>query len=439
MAILQSMLPIAELRQDVLDVWNTFVTVLRFHDIGPHIGTTAAAFVATWTEMNKDEQSRATSILEYLLVDNSDELKSHFQDVVSLDSIPELSRAAKRVADLRAKWSFKERITAILRRCNSENTALAKHSVFEMREVLLANQSELASLARGDSFDPLLGLVYRTLLEVAGRDAEHADDVRIGSFECIGIIGALDPDRFSLPSRDRTFMMLTNFRDKEEVKDFALHLVEIVLVGAFRTANDAKQQIQLAYAIQQLFQFCEFTSRLLHQSGSASISTKVRQRWHDFTRNKQTLETVSPLLEGRYRVERIPITHHEYPIYPSSTTYREWLRSWTTDLISVVLEHEEKDTPYDEHRQALVYAKEIFGSFRGVVRTGQDVAVAHYLLPHLVLYVINIGNDSVRANIVKEINAVLHDQVNIVGSMDSDRRTLSAQVSCHTLRIGSRT
>jgi serine/threonine-protein kinase ATR len=428
MAILQSMLPISELRKDVLGVWDIFVTALRFTDIGPHIGTTAAAFVATWPKMNKEEQARATAILNYLLVDNSQELKSHFQDVVSLDSIPELAKAAKRVSDLRAKWDFKDRVTAILRRCNSENTALAKHSIFEMKEVLLQNQAELSSLARGDSFAPLLGLIYRTLLEVAGRDSDQADDIRLGSFECIGIIGALDPDRFSLPNRERTFMMLTNFREKDEVKDFALHLVESVLVGAFRTANDAKQQIQLAYAIQQLFNFCEFSSKLLHQAGSSSISNKTRIRWQDFTRNKQTLETVAPLLEGRYRVEKIPITHFEYPIYPESSTYREWIRSWTTDLISVVLEHSETESVHDEQRQALAYAQEIFGSFRGVVRTGQDVAVAHYLLPHLVLYVTNIGNDNIRKNIISEINSVLHDQVNPRGDLDSDRRTLSAQV-----------
>jgi hypothetical protein len=46
-----------------------------------------------------------------------------------------------------------------------------------------------------------------------------------------------------------------------------------------------------------------------------------------------------------------------------------------------------------------------------------------------VLYVINIGNDDIRKKIVSEINSVLHDQVNGREHLESDRRTLSAQVS----------
>jgi serine/threonine-protein kinase ATR len=430
MAILQSTLPIPQLRLDTLRTWLTFFTVLRFPDVGPHIGTTAAAFVVVWQEMTREEASHAAKLLDYLLVENSDQLGGFFDEVVSLDSIPELTLAAKRVADYTAKWSFKDRVTAILRRCRSDNVALATRSIYDMKQVLLAHQAEILELAKGDSFNVLVGQIYRVLLEVAGRDGEHTEDIRIGSFECIGIIGALDPDRFTLPSKEKTFMMLSNFTDSDEVRDFALHLVDRVLVGAFRTANDTKQQIQLAYAIQELTKFCGFSPKLLQSnSSSGSIALKVRQRWQEFTRNKQTLETITPLLEGRYGVEKIPIKHFQYPIYASSSTYREWIRSWTTDLISVVLEQPEPlANDADERSKALRDAQTIFGSFRGVVRSGQDVAVAHHLLPHLVLYVINLGDEAIRKNIVMEIGSVLQDQVNPTGNFDSDRRTLSAQV-----------
>lgn len=414
---------------DTLVTWWRLVIVLKFDDIGPHVGTTVATFVAQWPQMKDEERRQAAKTLNYLLVEHTHELKPYFEDVISLDNIPELSVAAKRVKDLRAQWSFEQRINAILKRCNSDSIALATHSIFEMKEVLSANPKELSALARGDSFDPLMGRIYRTLLETAGRDGDHVEDIRIGSFECIGIIGALDPDRFTLPAKDPAFMMFSNFQDTEEAKDFALHLVEKVLVSAFRTSNDAKQQIQLAFAIQELTKFCGFTPKLLQQgSGTVSISNKVRQRWNAFTANKQTIETVAPLLEGRYGVERIPITHFPYPIYATSSTYREWIRSWTTDLISTVLEVDETQRDIQE-QEALRDAKKIFGGFRGVVTHSQDVAVAHFLLPHLVLYVMNVGDQAIRRNILLEINSVLQDQVNARGEFESDRKMLSAQVS----------
>ncbi len=57
----------------------------------------------------------------------------------------------------------------------------------------------IRELAFGDVFDPMVGDIMRSLLSIACRDGEGADAIRLLAFDCIGILGAVDPDRFDLP------------------------------------------------------------------------------------------------------------------------------------------------------------------------------------------------------------------------------------------------
>lgn len=157
------------------------------------------------------------------------------------------------------------------------------------------------------------------------------------------------------------------------------------------------------------------------------VSNKVRQRWSNFSQNKQTLETVGPLIDGRFALDTGSNSKvFTYPLYTASSTYREWVRSWTDEMINIVLRQAQPIDP--AQALGLSHAQTIFASFHPIVHKSQDVAVAHYLLPHLVLYVLIIGDQDARKMVVGEITAVLQDQVSPQGNQSADRRTLSAQV-----------
>lgn len=91
---------------------------------------------------------------------------------------------------------------------------------------------------------------------------------------------------------------------------------------------------------------------------------------------------------------------------------------WTTDLIARVMS-------LSTEGKAGRDSPAIFGVFRGVHR-GQDVTVAHHILPHLVLTVLLSGDITAVHEIRDEIKTVLQDQVNPVSGQD--KRNLSAQV-----------
>ncbi|EMD40504.1 hypothetical protein CERSUDRAFT_44292 [Gelatoporia subvermispora B] len=410
MATLQTMLPIQELVDATLESWFTFLTTLERRDIGPHVGPTSAAFVAFWSTFSLNGRDICRRAMEYIICDKGEELGSHLDEVVDLGSIPLLKDANQKLAMLRSAWSPRDKLQKILERSLSESTTVAIQSLIELKHFILDDQEAFVrDLTTGDVFDPLIGRMMYALFSAACRDGDGNEKLRLLAYECIGAIGALDPDRFTLGMTDSRIVVMNNFADENECMIFAIHLIRDVLVGAFRSTSDIKYQSHLAYAIQELLRFCKFTPALVTPGPSNSVSLKVRNRWN--TLPKYVLESVTPLLESRFRLEvRVP-AQVQLPIYPIKTTYREWIQSWTSYLIT---------------RVSAERARCIFDVFQSVVRN-KDVGVAHHLLPHLVLSILLSGQEDDAHNIRSELLVVLEDQVRRDTESTDDKRILSAQ------------
>jgi serine/threonine-protein kinase ATR len=59
---------------------------------------------------------------------------------------------------------------------------------------------------------------------------------------------------------------------------------------------------------------------------TTSLSIKVRNRWNALP--KHVLETVTPLLEGRFTLNQSLTSDIQHPIYPAQSMYREWIQLW---------------------------------------------------------------------------------------------------------------
>lgn len=296
----------------------------------------------------------------------------------------------------------------ILDRASSQNAAIATTSLRELALFLGKSDRLVAQLAMGDAFDPMVPDLVRILMAAITKEGDDAP--RLYACECLGIIGALDPDRFTPPIDPPPMTIANNFNDKDEAVDFALHLIRDVLVHAFRGTYDTKLQSHLAFSIQTLLAFCDFTPSIL--GTSTGINLKTRHRWQSLP--KDQIEVLAPLLESRYAMGEVFYRKAEHPIYPSASGYREWVQNWTTDLIGRIM-----STPTSSSVQ------KVFGSLRGVLRQ-QDVTVACHLLPHLVLHTLLSDDLGAREEIRLEIDAVLQDQVNPRGSVN--KRTFGAQL-----------
>ncbi|KAF7302261.1 hypothetical protein MIND_00793200 [Mycena indigotica] len=410
MATFQTMVVIPELSEVTLQSWHTFLSAQSTKDIGPHVGPTSAAFVASWPALSPNGRVLARECLEYIVIKCGSRLGSYLDDVVELDSVPELERVATRLKELRSSWSPKEELENILERVISDNLTVTTQSLGELKTFMRNRRKDLISgLASGDIFDPLIGKLLSALFSAASREGDGTESARLLAFECIGALGAVDPDRFEIGVNPSTMVMVTNFTSDDDSLAFVLHLIKDVLVGAFRSTSDIRYQNQLAYCIQELLKFCKFTPALIG-TGHNSVPVKVRNRWNSLP--KHVIETAAPLLDGRFVPEATAQQTLTHPLYPRYPTYREWLQWWTFHLISRVTGNT---------------AKAVFSIFRQAVRN-KDVVVAHHLLPHLVLNVILSGTGDDASDIRNELQVVLQDQVDKNSESTDDKKLLSAQV-----------
>lgn len=413
MATFQTMAAIPQLSEATLESWHKFLITLLPEEIGPHVGPTSAALVSSWALFSPRGQELATQSIEYIILQVGAQLGRSLDDVVDLSAIPMLKPSHDKLKILRDAWTPKQRLQRILERALTDNLIMAIQSLGELKKFMLTEHPRLVTeLASGDMFDPLVGQILAVLLSAACRDGDGSESLRLLAFDCIGILGAVDPDRCEIGVSDPRMIVLKNFTDEGESVLFALHLIQNLLVGAFRSTSDIKYQSHLAYSIQELLQFCRFTPALV-AAGHNSIPVKVRNRWNSLP--KHVLETVTPLLEARFTLQDSSLPQMQHPIYPHQSTYREWLQLWTTHLIS---------------RASGPTAQTIFGVLRLAVRN-KDVVVAHHILPHLVLNILISANGDDTHSIRTEILAVLEDQVDMDSNSTSDKKLLSAQVfSC---------
>lgn len=394
--------------------WHVFVELLKFADVGPYIGATIAAIVTSWPTFSDEEKGAAKEIVA-VISGNASHLQMFRDDIVRFDHIEELTPLSEPLLKYRSSWKPAVYMGKLIERIDNKNNAISTESMRELRDHLVNNKSaDIMQLASGDTFDPLVGRLIRSLLSGATRDGE-VDELRELAYECIGIIGALDPDRFVTANEETSMLIMSNFTDHDESREFAIHLLRDLLVGAFRSTNDTKHQKNLAYSIQELLKFCGFDTRLVNRR--SAVPLRIRQRWDALP--KHVLETFNPLLDAQFRSNNVKTTTFEYPIYPQMKTYREWVQAWTVDLIGRIMDVKAPG--------ALGDAQRIFGIFKSEPKN-QDVAVAHHLLPHLVLHVLLSGDATAREQVRLEIHDVLRDQVSPTKTSGADKRMLSAQV-----------
>lgn len=420
MATLQTTLATPGLSEAALATWSSFIRTLTLIDAAPLLSVTTAAISANWATFSPECKECATKILDYLVVENGRDIRQHLDTAVSLSHIPELrgfNRAIKRLRS-HSSSSPNDHLEKLLARSSNENMTVAIQSLNELRRYILEARNVVEDYMVGDVFNPLLARTMKVLFSAACREGEGSERLRSIAYECIGLVGALDPDRFDMQPDGQGLMVMANFTEEEETIWFTVSLISDVLVATFRSTTDLKYQRHLGYSIQELVKQCGFTTALL-KGTTHSVPSKVRNRWKMLSQD--VVETIGPLLEGRFTVKSKPPVTPKFPIYAHSSTHREWVQTWTAHLISCVKNPR---------------ASQIFEVFRPPIRNN-DVRVAKLILPHLIITISQSDGDI--DHILQEIVAVLKDQVDSPDGVSDPRKALSAQVSCLTTMFSNAT
>ena len=169
----------------------------------------------------------------------------------------------------------------------------------ELKVYMVRHREWLQTLALGDHFDPLAGHILSIALMAAARDGEGAEAVRLLAYQCIGTLGAIDPDRCDLEEREQPVVVVRNFADADENAEFATYLIANVLVPAFRSTGVIQYQKHLTFAMQELAKFCHFTPALVSKSTMTSVAQRVRRNWNTLSQ-KDVLDVITPLLSSKF-------------------------------------------------------------------------------------------------------------------------------------------
>lgn len=430
MTILQTCFRDSEIRLPTLRLWDRFLKTLIISEVKPLIAQSTAVFVQTWSSLSQSEKAVVKDIFQYLLVEEYRNLDDALSGIADMSGIPELDAFQKRLEARRQGQSSEERIEAYLRRLDTVNEATLMQTLRELLQFLKAESTTIHKLASGSSFSPLLGETIHSLLSTAIRSSENKSSARPLALQCLGVLGALDPDRVTFPPEETAFVIEHDLRSAEECMKFALNTIDKVLLRVLRTTNDPQQQTALYLAIQGLAAVCGFDENLRsNNTFNSGVDPHIRSRWNALPRHMQ--DVMEPLISASIKVESsVKAEEPEYPLYRYKSSYRDWLQTWTSALIDHLVQgHSGITVAYSPGK--------LFGPLRAAVRRGHDLTVPHYVLPFLVFYTITSGNTVQAQHISQEIQTVLQDQINpsTTIAMSRESRSLCAQVSNSRLQL----
>ncbi|KAL9937728.1 hypothetical protein V8E36_003273 [Tilletia maclaganii] len=400
-----SALPVRELRLDALRSWYQFFTKLPIGDVAPVVGQTTAVMLDYWPQFAAPEKEVATQILRYAILVHENDLGEYINTIPSLDAleteIPDISR---RIRSQRMRQAAEDVLDYILQRVGSENASISYHSLLDLFDFLTTNRSWIESLTSGTRFgSPIRGIVSAVLAAASRIEGENEDARRV-CLRCLGVLGAIDPDRFEHSGDEQTRIILKDFDDREEAIEFGVYAIQNVLVSAFRHAIDANAQQSYAYSIQEMLKYCG-----LAKSKGDPPSVASRQRWNALPQSM--MDTLTPLANSRYKGLNKKLSQLPAPFYKHTSSFRKWIVHWADHLAAQVVKPS---------------AKAFFNIVAAAI-TENDILVAKFMLPHLVLHLLIAGPGDRRSEIRSELVAVLDDQVDENSITDGDRRQHSAQ------------
>lgn len=362
----------AGVRRAAISCWVTLVQHVGDENVGMLIETTFAVIRKNWEQFGESEKAACRDLLAWLLA--KPDGHSHREclldkiDLLPRLGIPELQGSVGRRLDgLRHPLGVMQTIDLFAQRIRHENLDVIWVALEEAKAFLESHQDALQAPAQGEKSDSAVAGFVRALLDCAAKYSASEPALAAGCLACIGLVGCLDANRLGAAGKDAPFVVIWNFGDDDEALDFVMYMLQHVLTRAFLSATNSTSQGLIAHAVQTL---------LARSNISAAVQSRGAQLGETYDRWKALPELVrmvlSPLLVSKYHIALPGPMQTRYPIFRAGRTYGDWLRILVADLLAKP-QNGFGDVLYESLSRA---AK------------GLDLAVAEFLLPYLVVYVV---------------------------------------------------
>ena len=361
-------------------------------DVAALVDTTFFIVKRYWADLKPKTSIVARNMLNFLFDHYDGIVARSINRLPSLSDTTDLNDIESKMASYRQVLAIEEALGVFTVRITHGYSGVVHQALTELVPYLHANQGVLYATTVSQRPDVAITLLLRRLLDCASKyNGVHLDICRLCT-ECVGLIGCLDSNQVEAVREHRTIVVLTNFEKTEEMTDFALFLLQEVLVPAFLSAADTKLQGFLSFAMQELLDRCDIKAACTAEHTRMSSGSDIYRKWLALPEN--TRQVVTPFLSSRYMVAPMAPIVAEYPLFRPGKPYGNWLRSFVIDLLR------KGQTPL---------AELIFEPLTRVIRV-KDLTTAEFLLPYLVLHILVGGRsaEADRADVLNEILAILH-------------------------------
>lgn len=366
------------------------IGTLGEEEIGSLVDPTFAMIAQHWELFSPKIQARTVDAISQLLKSHSDIVRQTVKTIPSLASIPLMSKFEEELGKIKAQMDVKHHYQAFSERCQSENVTVVVSALKELEIFLSKHQRFLHEIAMQEQPDQVVAQLIRSILDACVLLGETHEEVPILSAKCLGQIGCVDSTRIEAVKDKKGMILLSNFGEAEETKDFVVFAFREVLVKSFLSATNSRSQGFLAWAMQELLKFIQFDTSVMVRSRNVPHDANYL-RW--MTLPESVRNTLTPFMTSKYVItegfKQAPCT---YPLFRSGMTHQQWLRTFTLDL----LQKGEGEN-----------ITQIFRVFSRIIRT-QEVSISDFSLPFAALNMIVGGTERGMLNVAEELLHILN-------------------------------
>ena len=350
-------------------------------------------------------------------MEHEKEFHGLFPQVFFLPDYPELEQVRKIIAKhIEQKCrTVKDHIHMMLQSMRHEMPAVLLLCLERFHTFLKSHENELTRWTQSNPVEKIVSDMIHTLIDTVRRLQHQTAPTELQILQwctrCLGVIGAIDPDRIhdlhTAPSkkeeeeRRKELPLIDDFSKPDTIAPYTIRFIEKVLVGAFRAAKDTKLQNRYAFTIQSLLRISNFQSEVVESSSSEKNKENVKvvvpanaiisALWRGLADSVR--HTIRPFLTSKYEISYSKSQAIPSPIFAFKSSHQEWIKSWTVQLI---------ETMHSKH------AQELFQPCTPILRgSNSDVNVANWLLPQLVLVTLVEGTVDQREAVRQEFLEVI--------------------------------
>lgn len=397
-------------------MWATMMTTLEEEDLRLMLENTFSIVVSIWNALESNTRERAITMVEYIFENHPTLIDEKIGLLPSLESIPRLSKVEEVFRDFKSKADERRHFQSFTQRCRHENVTVVSQALKELLPYLREKQSFLHQMAVSEQPDPIISELMRVLLDACVKFASERPEIGDHCARCIGIIGCLDPNRVEAIREDQDILLLNNFENSEEAVNWVIFFLQEILVKAYMSATNPRSHSLLGYVMQEMLQFCGLDTTVTFRGRDVQNNANYR-RW--IALPEAVRNCLTPFLTSHYTMTPyVPMVECVYPIFPEKPTHSLWLRTFVADLLQKGMGQN---------------AERLFSVCSRIIK--QDISIANFLLPFVVLNVIVGRKEKEAEEVARELLSVLKYQIDSESHMEKENLRLCSEVSYSSLLL----